>query len=49
MLSEETSIGKYPVEAVEIMKKIIIEAENWQKLGHLEINLANNQKFKFGL
>jgi pyruvate kinase len=27
MLSEETSIGKYPVEAVEMMSKIILEAE----------------------
>ena len=27
MLSEETSIGKYPVEAVEMMVKIILEAE----------------------
>jgi len=27
MLSEETAIGKYPVEAVAMMKKIIIEAE----------------------
>ena len=27
MLSEETSIGKYPVEAVEMMAKIILEAE----------------------
>ncbi len=28
MLSEETAIGKYPVESVTYMKKIIIEAEN---------------------
>ncbi|MDD5289156.1 MAG: pyruvate kinase [Dehalococcoidales bacterium] len=27
MLSEETSIGKYPVEAIEMMSKIILEAE----------------------
>jgi pyruvate kinase len=27
MLSEETAIGKYPVEAVEMMEKIIMEAE----------------------
>jgi len=49
MLSEETTIGKYPAEAVEIMRKIIIEAENWQKLGHLEIFTAKDKKFKFGL
>jgi pyruvate kinase len=30
MLSEETAIGKYPVETVIMMKKIIIEAEKWQ-------------------
>lgn len=28
MLSEETAIGKYPVESVTFMKKIIVEAEN---------------------
>ena len=27
MLSEETSIGQYPVEAIEMMSKIILEAE----------------------
>ncbi len=29
MLSEETAIGKYPVPAVRIMRKIIEEAEKW--------------------
>lgn len=29
MLSEETAIGKYPVESIVYMKKIIFEAENW--------------------
>jgi hypothetical protein len=29
MLSEETAIGKYPVETVAIMRKIIKEAEIW--------------------
>jgi len=29
MLSEETAIGKYPVEAVRMMRKIIEEAEKW--------------------
>ncbi len=29
MLSEETAIGKYPVETVAYMRKIIVEAENW--------------------
>ena len=28
MLSEETSIGKYPVEAVTIMEKIVLEARD---------------------
>ena len=27
MLSEETSVGKYPVEAVTMMEKIVLEAE----------------------
>jgi len=29
MLSEETAVGKYPVESVRIMEKIITEAENY--------------------
>lgn len=29
MLSEETAIGKYPVECVKMMRKIIAEAEKW--------------------
>jgi pyruvate kinase len=29
MLSEETAIGKYPVEAVAMMRRIITEAEAW--------------------
>ena len=48
MLSEETSIGENPVEAVKIMSKIIYEAESWQELGHLNIFSAENKKFKFG-
>lgn len=30
MLSEETAIGKYPVETVIMMRKILVEAEKWQ-------------------
>lgn len=30
MLSEETAIGKYPIETVTMMRKIIVEAEKWQ-------------------
>jgi len=48
MLSEETAIGKNPVESVKIMDKIISEAESWQKLGHLHIFSVKNKKFKFG-
>lgn len=29
MLSEETAIGKYPIESVRIMEKVITEAENY--------------------
>lgn len=48
MLSEETAIGKNPVEAVWVMNKIIIEAESWKELGHLHIFSIKNKKFKFG-
>jgi len=30
MLSEETTIGKHPVEVVSMMRKIIVEAEKWK-------------------
>ncbi len=49
MLSEETAIGENPVEAVEIMSRIIIEAEDWQELGHIDIVSKNNKNFKFGV
>jgi len=35
MLSEETAIGKYPVEAVSYMRRAIIEAEKWLNQGRL--------------
>ena len=31
MLSEETAIGKHPIESVHMMYKIIVEAEKWNK------------------
>lgn len=34
MLSEETAIGKYPVETVYFMRRIIEEAERWKKIDH---------------
>ncbi|MBU0613073.1 hypothetical protein KKB10_03570 [Patescibacteria group bacterium] len=49
MLSEETAIGRYPVESIRIMSKVIFEAESWKKLGHLEIFMIKDEKFKFGL
>jgi pyruvate kinase len=48
MLSEETAIGKNPVESVNIMDKIICEAESWKNLHHLHIFSAKNRRFKFG-
>ncbi len=34
MLSEETAIGKYPVETVYFMRRIIEEAERWKKIDY---------------
>lgn len=38
MLSEETAIGKYPVEAVRMMRKIIVEAEKWNATGNQQLS-----------
>ena len=35
MLSEETAIGRHPVEAVKMMDKIIGEAEDWSRSGQV--------------
>ena len=34
MLSEETAIGKHPVEAVRMMHRIIVEAEGWNRINN---------------
>ena len=49
MLSEETAVGKYPVESVRVMKRVIQEAEAWEKLGHVNILSNNGMGFKFGV
>ncbi len=48
MLSEETAIGKYPEKVVQVMDRIIHEAESWKKLGHLEIPAGQDHRFNFG-
>ncbi|MCF7820305.1 MAG: pyruvate kinase [Candidatus Pacebacteria bacterium] len=48
MLSEETAIGKNPVQAVAIMSRIICEAESWKELGHLSIFSDKKKEFRFG-
>jgi len=35
MLSEETAIGKYPVEAVHYMRRILVQAEQWKNNGSI--------------
>jgi len=50
MLSEETAIGKYPIDSVIMMRKIILESENfWRKRKTYSKRLGNiiyNQRRK---
>lgn len=45
MLSDETTIGKYPVKAIEYMKKIIIEAENTTNNKHKDFEIQETDEF----
>ena len=49
MLSEETAVGKNPVETVKVMCKVIQEAERWEKLEHVDILSDSGACFKFGI
>lgn len=46
MLSEETSIGKYPVRVIEVMKKIIAKSEQYEDIYFREaMPIENNERF----
>lgn len=45
MLSEETAVGKYPVEAVQMMSKIAIEAEKNYPHNEIRFKLDSDKKY----
>lgn len=47
MLSDETTIGKYPIKAVEYMKKILVEAETTTNNKHKDFELQETDEFNF--
>ncbi len=47
MLSDETTVGKYPIETISYMKKIIQEAEKVTNNKHKDFDLQQTDEFRF--
>lgn len=47
MLSGETSVGKYPVEAIKIMSNIVVQAERYEGLYYLEESPMDADESRF--
>ncbi len=45
MLSDETTVGKYPIKAIEYMKKIIVEAEKTTNNKHKDFQIQETDEF----
>ncbi len=46
MLSDETTVGEYPVETVTAMKKVIMYTQDNSQVEEMDIEIENNDKFR---